>query len=409
MHIALVTPEFVTEASFDGGLANYIYKLAKWLKSQQHKVTIFLVSETSGSFVFEDITIERIKIIDYAWRINYQAKRFKISFLFPEKLQCFVAFRQASYFVKKTIKQFNKKHPIDIIQYPHLSGYSFYKVKNVPSIVRLSSSTYLCNAMGGWGRSDTYMKSLEKFEVMAMRKSEMVFGPSKMIAELVEPQIGKHISIIETPYMAPESKLDNSMYESVLKEKRYVLFFGSIGLIKGVGTIAEIIYDLLKTNKDLYYIFVGKQLHNKINETDLWDYLMGKAAEFSDRVIHIPAQKHPALFPIIQNAQLVTLPSRTDNFPNTCIESMANKKIVIGTKGNGFDQLINDNENGFVVEVDNSTELLDKINCVLQLDIETKNKIEQKAFERSRKLHPDIVLNQVIELYKKTINELKTA
>jgi len=88
---------------------------------------------------------------------------------------------------------------------------------------------------------------------------------------------------------------------------------------------------------------------------------------------------------------------------------MANRKIVIGKKVNGFDQLINEGENGFVVEVDDAPELLDKINYVLQLDSETKNKIEQKAFERSQKLLPDIVLNQVIQLYKKTINEFKTS
>lgn len=407
MNIAIVTPEFVTESSFDGGLANYVYKLATWLRAKQHNVTVVIISDNFDSFVYEGINVEKISIIDYVWRINHYTARFKLGFLFPEKLRNFIAFRKSSYMVYKALKKFNKKNKFDIVQYPHLSGYSFYGIKNVPSIVRISSSTFFCNVMSGRKISDGYIRSLEGFEFSAMKKASAVFGPSKLIAALAEPRIGKSISIIETPYVAPEAELDKSVYNSLLAGKKYVLFFGSIGLIKGIGTISEMIYSLLNKHRDLYYVFVGKQLNNTADGQDLWDHLLGKAAEFSERVIHIPAQKHSTLFPIIKHAQLITLPSLTDNFPNTCIESMANEKIVIGTKGNGFDQLIIDSESGFLVEVNNSIELLEKIDYVLRLDIDSKEKIEKKAVERTHKLHPDLVLNEVLILYGKAINDSK--
>ena len=114
-------------------------------------------------------------------------------------------------------------------------------------------------------------------------------------------------------------------------------------------------------------------MHNKINSVDAWDYLLQKAGEFRDRVMYIPSQKHQTLFPIIKHSQLITLPSRTDNFPNTCIRSVANSKIVIGTKGNGFDQLITYGENGLIIDVDDHSSLLKKINAVLNLDAVVKN------------------------------------
>src|ERR1039458_9178101 len=145
MNIAIVTSEFVSENSFDGGLANYTYKLTKWLLSKKHNVTIFLISDTTTSFSYEGIRIEKIKFIDYAWHIKYYFNRFKLGFLFPEQLQCYIMFRQSSYVIYKALKVYNKKNKIDIIHYPHLCGFAFYRPRNIPFVVRLSSSTKLCN------------------------------------------------------------------------------------------------------------------------------------------------------------------------------------------------------------------------------------------------------------------------
>lgn len=407
LNIALVTSEFVSESNFDGGLANYTYKLARWLTSNGHIVTVFLTSRESGHSSFEGINILKIKLHDYVPRIHHYLGRLRLAFLFPEKMRCIVQFKLNSLAVKHKLKEQNYKDKIDIVHYPHLSGYSFYRLKNVPSIVRLSSSTALCHQMGGYNSSDNYMREQEKFEVAAMKKSDAVFGPSKMIASITETVIGKKITVIETPYVNPPGNLDQTIFEEKLKGKKYILFFGSIGLIKGVVTISEIIHSLLHEHLDLYYVFIGKKLNNLVNGVSVWENLIRKAGEHNDRIIYLPPLKHESLFPIIQNALFVTLPSRADNFPNACIESMANKKIVIGTKGNGFDQLIDDGESGFVIEVDDHDALLKKINFVLNLPANEKEKIEKKTFERSLSLHPDRLFKSLLEFYKKTIKDFK--
>lgn len=410
MNIAIATPEFVSEKVFDGGLANYTYKLAKWLISQGHTITVYLAADDdqkSEELEFENIKVIKISNKDYAWLTGYYLQKLKLGFLYTDKLKYKIKFRQRSFAINKKIKEAHLEKKIDIIHYPHLGGFAFYKPKEIPSVVRISSSTDLCRQMGGYGSSDLQIDIQIKFEMDAMKKADRVFGPSKMIAELTEPQINKKISIIETPYIKPAGEIDNSVFDANLKGKKYVLFFGSVSLIKGAGTISEMIHPLLEQNKDLYYVFVGKQINNKINGIDLWDQILNKAGEYKDRVIYIPSQKHQTLFPIIQHAELITLPSLTDNFPNTCIESMANKKIVIGTKGNGFDQLINDGENGFVIEANDHHALLKTIDHVLKLEKQKKLQIEEKALERINKLNPDIVLNQLVDLYKEVINEFK--
>ena len=407
MNVAIVTSEFVSESDFDGGLANYTYKLAKWLQGNGHKVTVYLASAEEGVNSFEEIAIVKVKHIDYSWLIQYYANMFKIGRLFSEKFRVYVRFRMHSRAFKKKLIQEHKQNKIDIIHYPHLLGYAFYRPNHIPSIVRLSSSTALCYQMGGYGSSDTQMFAQENFEMKAMNNVDAVFGPSKMVAALTEKMINKKIDIIETPYIKPEGISDLQVFENELKNKKYILFFGSIGLIKGVATIARIIKPLLEKHKDLHYVFVGKKLNNSIEGLSIWDFLVKSAGENSNRIIYIASQKHISLFPIIQNALMVTLPSRTDNFPNACIEAMANKKIVIGTKGNGFDQLIDDGQSGYLINVDDHADLLNKIELVLNLSSAQKNEIEKKAFERTEKLHPDFVLNELIDFYQKTISEFK--
>jgi hypothetical protein len=42
------------------------------------------------------------------------------------------------------------------------------------------------------------------------------------------------------------------MRQNFLAEKRYILFFGTLGVLKGVLSISEIIRDLLEHNRDIF-------------------------------------------------------------------------------------------------------------------------------------------------------------
>ena len=58
---------------------------------------------------------------------------------------------------------------------------------------------------------------------------------------------------------------------------------------------------------------------------------------------------HSQLYPVIAGAHFVVLPSLIDNSPNACLEAMGLGKVVIGTIGTSFDELIIDGVNGFLV------------------------------------------------------------
>jgi glycosyltransferase involved in cell wall biosynthesis len=150
-------------------------------------------------------------------------------------------------------------------------------------------------------------------------------------------------------------------------------------------------------------VFIGKRVPNE-KLGDLMDCVMEQAMEHRDRIIWLPALSHAQLYPFVQNAEAVVLPSHVDNFPNACIESMAFKRIVIGTYGNGFEQLITHQKSGFLCEPGDQEGLLRTINDVLALSPMDRLNVGRQAAERIELLRPDIVVTQLVDLYLDVID-----
>ena len=100
-----------------------------------------------------------------------------------------------------------------------------------------------------------------------------------------------------------------------------------------------------------------------------------------------------------EHAHAVILPSRVDNFPNACIESMAFRRVVVGTRGNGFEQLINDGASGFLCAVDDSADLLRACERVLALSDVERKAMGERAYERTRELLPENSIPKLIDFY----------
>jgi len=307
----------------------------------------------------------------------------------------------ASFFINKIISEFNNKNPFDIIHYTNLNGLAIMRPKNIPAIVRVSGIHRL------WWKVNEVSPTPEmlvqdNLEFDALESVEKVICPSNNIKNEILKEKNVNISVIESPFVISSKEEDFSVLNNYsLAEKKYALFFGQVSALKGVVEIAEIIYEFLKDNPDFYYVFVGQVY--KYQGLPISDFILNNAKEFSNRVIFIPRQEHSKLFPIIKASQFVTLPSRMDNLPNACIESMFFGKIVIGSNGVSFEQLIDNGISGFLCEPNNSKSIILKINEILNLSEDRKKQISFQAKDRIKKLQPEIVTNQLLDFYKSAI------
>jgi glycosyltransferase involved in cell wall biosynthesis len=128
------------------------------------------------------------------------------------------------------------------------------------------------------------------------------------------------------------------------------------------------------------------------------EYVLEQAGEHRDRVMHFDKMPHAMLYPFIEHAEAVVLPSRIDNFPNACLEAMALGKVVVGTRGASFEQLIEDGVSGFLCEIDDRKSLLAAIERALGL--EDKAEMGRRAKARMHILRPELAGSRLEEVYE---------
>jgi glycogen(starch) synthase len=404
MRIALITPEFVSDQKFDGGLANYTYRLAISLRDLGHEPVVIVKANKDKKFELHGLDVRYVNTghglpVSLMGRVKRKLIGNKAS---ENELEA--AFQRNSYWINKKLEQWNEETPFDLIHYSHLGGLGFHCPKDIPSIIRLSSSTRLCHERGGYGQSDEEMEQQERVENEAMQRVNAVFGPSRMIGKYVGNQIDRDIQIIETPFTLQQDELDDSILSDHIGDKKYLLFYGTLAKLKGVETIARVLKPVLEANPQLHFVFVGKD-QTASDGSKMTEFLIKMAEDTASRLIFIQPQRHTQLYPIVKNASAVILPSLVDNFPNTCIESMAMGKIVVGTEKNGFEQLIDNQDSGFLIGIDDSDALLETLSKILTLPNEEVDRISLNAQKRIVDLHPDKVVRQLVEYYKEIIKK----
>lgn len=354
LRIALVTPEYVTEPYFSGGLANYVHRVSRALVSLGHEVHVITLSNES------QLTFEHYGV--FVHRICLAMLHHRLDRLTRKKLLETTQYLEFSWQSYKKLESLHKKHSIDIVQFPNyracglVSGFFL----NIPQITRISSYQPLWHEKAGiLGDQDT--KALEWLELLHLKLSKHVYGPSYALQKVLEEQVGIPIRVIRTPFYLETVEWDAAEYDLRLKDKKYLLFFGRFQLHKGFHILAQALYQVLEKNPDCHAVFVGLDGPSALAPS-MKEYALSLAGEYADRLIFFGQTSHTTLYPIVAGAKLVVLPSLIDNLPNACLEAMALGKPVVGTFGTSLDELLTDEKTGFLVVPNDPNALANRIN-----------------------------------------------
>lgn len=404
LNILIVTTEFLNNAKdglYDGGIANEYFKFAKTLKEKGHNVIVLTARHTK----YSDSEFAGIKVIEFNPRKHFKVLRmlkylwlnvFRINNKY-RNLREYLFFDGLNFY----INQLNFTYKFDVIQFTSENNVAMCNIENIPYCIRIAS--YHKNFM------QEYDIPLDPVVIEDERKmyqkARYIFGPSKYIANLIKNDLNlsQNINIIETPFLKSTDEVDN-FYLNQISNKKYMLFFGTLGVLKGSFDIADIIYDVLDKYKDLNLVMVGKQVPYKGKEP--YKEIRTKAKEYANRIIWFDKMQHKHLYPIIKNAEFCLMPSRTENFSNTCLEAMGFGKIVIGSSPY-FNQIIDDDVNGFLCEAKNPQSLLQKIYQVMELSEDKKLLIQEKAYQRVCECSPEKMTTKLIEYYMNIISDWK--
>ncbi|MFC1816334.1 glycosyltransferase family 4 protein [Thermodesulfobacteriota bacterium] len=155
---------------------------------------------------------------------------------------------------------------------------------------------------------------------------------------------------------------------------------------------------------DLWMVFVGSDAGYK--GIPMKEYIIEKSAEHKDRLFFFDNQSHGKLFPIVKAAKMAILPSIWEAFGFVCVEAMALGRPVIASSGSGFEEIIEDNVSGFLIEPGNSEILARKIISCLK-DEARLNRISKNAVERAEDFEVSKVALKLLDYYNKIIAEWK--
>ncbi|BAY34801.1 putative glycosyltransferase [Nostoc carneum NIES-2107] len=395
MRIAFATTEYITEEYFSGGLANYLHRVAKALVSLGHEVHIIVLSEIDqAEFEHEGIQVHRLTLGKIERRLN-KLTRYHI----PQTAQCL----DFSFQVYRKLLELHKQQPFDIVQFPdwNACGVISSLLLPIPQVIRISGYRPVWMEMSQQKRNRD-KRIIECLEWLQMRLNKHIYAPSYTLKRLLAEQAKiTHVRVIRTPFYLEDTDWDLSVFKENLQGKKYLLFFGRFDLHKGFHILAQALPQVLEKYQDCHAVFVGLDNGTSL-ASSMKEYANLLCSQYVNRLIFINPIPHSKLYPVIAGAKLVVLPSLIDNFPNACLEAMALGRPIIGTMGASFEELLNDNETGFLAPIGEVNALATKINeawihpNLHSIGQAAKSKVEEFAVERTVKE----LLNYYQEIFK---------
>jgi len=296
----------------------------------------------------------------------------------------------------------HREAPFDVVQAAsyQASGLVAAFRSAIPVVTRISSYEPLWRAMYRKPLTKRQLH-LEKAEILQAKWSSAVYAPSVLLAETLKAREGLTVRVIEPPFSLGLPAPGARALCADIASGGYALFFGFVGYLKGCDRLVNVLPGLLERNPDLQFVFIGPVgRFGQVIQQQL-------GASVNGRVFVLEPQRHPDLLPLIQDARFVVLPSRIDNLPNACLEAMALGRVVIGTHGASFDQVIEDGVSGFLVSQEDDRELASCMERVWRMSPEERDRIGSRAARSLDRMRPEAAIAPLIDLFEEVSRDAR--
>ena len=335
--VAFVTPEYLTEGSRSGGIANYVAKMAKALTSRGIASEVFVPSRQPEVISVDGVRVERVqRERSFVARGVARALRPALGARTQLILNVLNARRLA-----RALEHRHLDQPFDVVQSSNhnLTGYFVRAVPGRRNVIRISTSRRLYDQAAGH-RHTALSRLTEALDVRAIRRADVAYAPSRFLADYFNTTYGTDVRVLRPPAelgTAPATDIPGGLPE------RYLIHFGSLGARKGTDLVAEALHLAWRVDPSLRMVWAGS-----LDERALARFRRGWG-EAHERVTVLGALEKAALYAVLTRAVAAVLPSTVDNLPNTVIESLALGVPVIGSDGASIDELVEDGLSGALV------------------------------------------------------------
>jgi len=280
-------------------------------------------------------------------------------------------------------------HTHDWMTFP--SGVEAKKISRKPLITHIHSTEF--DRCGGHCVNPVIFK----IEKNGIQKADRVITVSDFTKNRVLEGCEVNESKIDTVYNA----IDKSEFENIsddenffnLNGKKVVLFLGRITLHKGPDYFLRVAKKVLDKNKNVVFIVSGSG--------DMEYQIIEQAAhlDIADNVLFTGFLRGEQLKKIYKMANLYIMPSVSEPFGITPLESLASKTPVIISRQSGISEILN---NCLKVDFWDTDEMANKILAVLE-NKELEECLADNGFAEIDRFNWDNVAEKIIEIYEKLV------
>ena len=415
MHLVILAAELATAGNSCGGSASFTANLARIFRRNGHRVTIVVITTKKEEIVFDTDIAVRSAYVEKALWDDYNriaAVTAAVTGEAQDEIRKYMVNIHKSELAKKMIREIDREDKIDMIHASNLCGLSLGLEDDIPYVVRISSyynmwdNAELPEGTVDYGKCPMTIK--DRLEVYMLQKAKYIISPSHLLAGIGRLQLGIEATVMESPFLLDREHWDYSVYDSLVKGKKYLLHYGRMAYAKGTHIVAQTVKHILKKYSDRLVVLAGRDSEMRSAEGGSikgHELVEKSAQEYADRVIYTGCLAREQLYPLIQHAEVCLLPSRLENLSNACIEAMAMGKIVIGTNGASFEQLIDDRISGYLCERDDPDSFMRAVEEALTMGETARRRMGSRAVERTRRLAPEVIYEEYHTFYRKVIRE----
>ena len=345
MNIAFISYEYPPDTAL-GGIATYVYQAANMMQSRGHNVEVFAGSNMRTTTEIESgIIVHRLQ---------------ETPELFNKKIANFFAER-------------HKLIDFEVLEgtdYAASTRFAIQLVPHIPLVVKLHTPSFFVEK-NNYIKPSFQMKA-RRF-IGAIRRLQMPepfakyrYDPNADVEhfhvleadEIVTPSrdLGYQLAkiwglptdkIAHVPY--PYNPLPDILNIPIDTDKKVVTFVGRLEIRKGILDLAEAIPIVLRHFVNTKFQFVGSPHPSPQMGLDMQQYLIRKLWRYRESLEFTGGINSSLIPSILANTDICVFPSRWENFPNVCLESMAAGRGVIGSSSGGMADMLESDKTGILI------------------------------------------------------------
>jgi glycosyltransferase involved in cell wall biosynthesis len=250
-----------------------------------------------------------------------------------------------------------EKEGIDVIEAPDYEAPLYYFLlrralgrgpkRQPPCFVHLHSPTELIALNNDWDLSLPGVLTAKRLEDYSIAAADALLCPSRYLARQAEAHYGLTQGTVQVvPYPIGEGRFLER--ECSIWERGTICYLGRLERRKGVIEWVEAAVALAREYPAARFEFVGDDTVDARGDS-IRGLLERRIPRDLKRMFCFRGgRKRSSLPQFLARARMAVVPSRWENFPNTCIEAMGSGLPVIASREGGMAEMIEDGRTGWL-------------------------------------------------------------